>query len=160
MALFAYGGALAQAITRFKYEDRAELARPLGALMCRALQADAWRDVDLIVPIPLARARLVSRGYNTSALLAARVARHLGTRWTSRALVRVRETRPQVELDRAERLKNVQHAFVARPVHVQAKRCLLLDDVRTTGATLADAARALREAGASQVMEITLAGAD
>jgi ComF family protein len=156
-AAFEYGGALATAIARLKYEDRPDLAPRLGrAMLPAARRLDG--AVDLVVPVPLHPHRLARRGYNQAALLALPVAGALGIRLAPRALVRLRDTAQQASLDRQGRLVNTQHAFIARerPL-VGGARVLLVDDVRTTGATLEGCAGALIEAGARQVLALVLA---
>ncbi len=153
-APFAYGGPIAVAITRFKYRPLPELARPLGALLAseaRKLEL----EVDCVVPVPLHPARLFERGFNQATLLARPVARALGVPLLARALVRTRPTARQAELDRSARQVNVEGAFRARrPIR---GRVLLVDDVRTTGATQNACAVALREAGCSDVRFYVLA---
>jgi ComF family protein len=113
--------------------------------------------IDLVIPVPLHPRRLAERGYNQAALLAAPVTRSLEVGMSARALVRVRDTPRQASLDRAARLINVRHAFVARASLVTGRRVLLIDDVRTTGATLDGAVRALDDAGAREVTALVLA---
>ena len=152
-APFVYGGAMSNAITRFKYGPVPELARTLGALL--AAEARGRFDVDAVVPVPLHPSRLVERGFNQAVLLARPVARALGVPLRARALVRTRPTERQAELDRSARLRNVAGAFRARrPI---AGRILLVDDVRTTGATQNACAEALRAAGAPYVGCLVLA---
>src|SRR5882672_6157408 len=105
IAFASYGGALSTAIRRFKYEDAAYLARPLGALLRTACRAADLR-ADLVVPVPLHHHRLVERGYNQSALLASEVAVELGARMAPRALARVTHTAVQAELARGARHAN------------------------------------------------------
>lgn len=112
----------------------------------------------VLVPIPLARRRLRQRGYNQ----AAEIARELGRIWRlpvdAGVLDRVRETRTQTELDPQARIENVQGAFAAkRPTG--AERVILIDDVLTTGATLAAAATALAAAGWGSVGAVSFARA-
>ena len=104
-AAMVYAGAVAQAIVRMKYEARPDLARPLGDLLWRSIepQAASWRGA-VVVPVPLHPSRLAERGFNQSALLAARVARHLGAAFAPRGLVRSRETQQQATLDRSRPL--------------------------------------------------------
>ena len=157
VAAFEYGGAVATAIARLKYQDRADLAPRLG----RAMEPAARRLgelVDLVVPVPLHPRRLAERGYNQAALLAAPIARALGVTIHASALVRVRDTPQQVAMDRESRLTNVGGAFAARDrSKVNGRRVLLVDDVRTTGATLDGCARALHEVGAARVVALVLA---
>ena len=152
-AAYGYGGALGRAITKFKYERRPDLARPLADLMWRVLEPHASdaRD-DLVIPVPLHPVRLAERGYNQSALLARRLARRLGAPSVPLALARTRETAQQASLDREGRRINVDGAFVARrPEELVGRTVLLVDDVRTTGATLDACTEALRRAGALRV---------
>ncbi len=157
-AAFLYGGPLADAIVRFKYGGRSELAGVLGQLLAEAALPLAGR-VDCAMPMPLHPARLRERGFNQSALLARPVARALGVPLAVEGLRRVRPTVDQAGLARADREGNVRGAFAARQLE-GAPRVLLIDDVRTTGATLASASHALLTAGASEVRALVLARAE
>ena len=152
-AAFLHGGALAEAIHRLKYEGHEELARPLGALFagCEPPRAD------VVAPIPLHAARLRDRGYDQAALLARQAGRRFGLPVRS-LLVRVRPTRQQVGLDRRRREENVRASFRGLRSAAGLRVCLV-DDVLTTGATAAEAGRALLVAGAIRVEVRTLARA-
>lgn len=154
-AVYEYGGPLAEAIQRLKYEGRSDLAAPLGGLMAAACGSWLGR-VDVIAPVPLARRRRRERGFDQAALLAKALARSLDLPLRVNLLRRVRDTPSQVGRPLAERLDNMRGAFVARP-DGQGLRVLLVDDVRTTGATLSAGAMALRQAGAAQVRTLALA---
>jgi ComF family protein len=160
-AALVYGGAVARAIGRMKYEGRPDLARPLGDLLWRALQPHAavLRGV-VVVPVPLHVTRLVERGFNQSALLAGRLAARLGAPFRPGALARTRATGQQAALDRAGRITNVAGAFSVRHAgSVRARTVLLVDDVTTTGATLDACEHALASAGIARVQRIALASA-
>jgi ComF family protein len=153
-----YEGPVAEVVKQFKYEGYFGLASPLAELMLAAWPR--WKQpVDLVVPIPLHTARYRERGYNQSELLARVLEGHLDWRIEPGALKRVRRTRPQVGLNMAERRSNVSGAFIADAALVQGKKILLIDDVRTTGATLVSAAEVLLDAGAKSVSAYCLAGA-
>jgi len=154
-AAHVYGGPLADAIARLKYAGRTDLAPALGALLGQAALSYAGQ-VDCVVPLPLYPRRLRERGFNQSALLGAHVARALGAPLRIELLRRIRDTATQAGLSRELRASNVRSAFVARPI---SARVLLIDDVRTTGATLAAAADALCVAGCPEVITLALAAA-
>jgi ComF family protein len=141
-------------ITDFKFNGRVELAAPLAQRLLEAVRRDAAALPDWVLPVPLAPQRLAERGYNQAWELARRVARCLGCRAEARLLDRPLATPHQAELALAQRLKNLRGAFVPRPsrrVSLQARHVAVVDDVMTSGATLREAAAALRRAGAARV---------
>ncbi|KAF0127122.1 MAG: phosphoribosyltransferase [Elusimicrobia bacterium] len=141
----------------FKYSGRTSLARPLALLMAAELpRCPELGTFDAVVPVPLHPSRERRRGYNQAALLARELAGLSGSSFEPGAVRRVRETRPQVDLRRRERLENVRGAFEAGP-GAKGRRFLVVDDVATTLATAGDAARALKEAGAAGAAVFTLA---
>lgn len=159
-AAHLYAGPLADAIARLKYGGRTDQGPALGELLAAAALSYAGQ-VDCVVPLPLHPRRLRERGFNQSALLGAGVARALGLPLHVALLRRVRDTAAQAGLTRELRASNVRGAFLAPAdafVHRQP-RVLLIDDVRTTGATLAAAADALRAAGCPEVVTLALAAA-
>lgn len=158
-AAATFGGAVRTAIHRLKYEGRVEAAGPLAHVLLARLDVALEFEggtFDRVVPVPLHPARLAERGYNQSALVSSIVARELGVRHRPRALQRDRATAAQAKLGRADRLENVRGAFSARE-RVDGLRVLLIDDVTTTGATLAAAREALLAAGAREVIPFAIA---
>jgi len=154
-AVFEYGGPVADAIQRFKYDGRSELGAKLGSLM--ADRAQSWAgEVDAVVPVPLHWRRRRSRGYDQAALLARPVANALGIPALLRGLRRVRNTPSQVDLPHRERQRNIAGAFAPWRLG-ELQRVLLIDDVRTTGATLRAASAALRAGGVCEVRSFVLA---
>lgn len=147
-------GKLQAAVQAFKYERAVDLAALLAERLIRCLKAQQW-SVQMIVPVPLHSTRLRARGYNQANLLGALVAQRLAIPFHPSALSRTRNTRSQVGLGRAERQANVAGAFAATGV-VSGQIILLIDDVFTTGATLAACAQALLDAGAVQVYSLTV----
>jgi ComF family protein len=163
VAAFAYGGAIAEAITRFKYGRRPDLARPLADLLWLAVEPRARVLAgSIVVPVPLHPVRLAERGYNQSALLAGRLAGRMNSPFLPLALARTRDTPRQASLGGDARRVNVSGAFVARAsglACLQGAKILLVDDVSTTGATLRGCETALRSAGAEGVRCVVLAQA-
>ncbi|MGU7771464.1 phosphoribosyltransferase family protein [Burkholderia sp. MR1-5-21] len=129
----------------------AEFALRLARLTADARAADGRFDV--IAPVPLARRRLAARGYNQAWAIARPLARQLGTRADAALLVRIAETAPQSRLDRRARRDNVAAAFAVAG-NVAGRHVALVDDVMTSGATLAAAAQALKAAGAARVTNL------
>jgi competence protein ComFC len=130
----------------------------LGGLADSALQASAFSsEIDLFVPVPLHWLKRLFRGYNQSLLLTKQL-KHPSAK-ISTDLVRVRYTKAQPSMPTpAARAKNVAGAFAVRLDHPLAgRRICLVDDIKTTGATLNECARTLKQAGASKVFALVLA---
>lgn len=140
-------------VHQLKYEGLSSLAEPLARQMLDSFDA---ADVDLIAPVPLHPSRQRSRGYNQAALLARHLARESSVEMDARAAKRVRKTKPLAKsMDRDERTDIVAGAFEADAGRVAGRRVLLVDDVVTTGATLAACSSALLGAGAASVRAVT-----
>ncbi|OGO12805.1 MAG: hypothetical protein A2Z66_13340 [Chloroflexi bacterium RBG_13_66_10] len=150
-----YEGVLTRAILHLKYRPNQRLAARMAGWLAEVCRRDNWQPA-LVIPVPLSPRRLRRRGYNQMDLVAAALAALLGIPLGSDALSRVRETRSQVGLDPVGRRLNVEGAFQASRDAVQGKEVLLVDDLFTTGATLAACASALREAGSGDVYGLTI----
>lgn len=170
-APFEHSGPILQAIHAFKYQGQTSLAHPLAELLSEYLEQQStlqapcipYKQLDLIVPIPLHPVRHWRRGYNQSALLARHLSYFIGVP-TADLLKRKRRTRPQTRLSAKQRTANVSGAFTLKDEHLSEKmefqRLLLIDDVATTGATLEECARVLKGAGIQKVYALTLARRD
>jgi ComF family protein len=151
-----YRGPLREAILRLKYKRDVALGDTLSRPMIARLQSLQW-SIDMIIPVPLGVARFVERGYNQAALLARPLALATQISYIPKALMRVRETRSQVDLTANERKINMRGAFQASGEWVKGRTVLVVDDVATSGATIDACAAALLEAGAAHVYGLTLA---
>lgn len=152
------GTTIDSAIHAIKYEGRRRLARDLGAWLEHLPGIDELDRTALVVPIPIHPARRRERGYNQ--------AEEIATGWCAASnrtcldqshLQRHKNTSTQTALDEQRRLTNVASAFhVNTPSSVAGRRCILVDDVITTGATINACATALLEAGAIRVDAVAL----
>lgn len=156
-ALYEYESA-AEAIYRFKYAGRREYA-DFFAEQIEEYLGEFIRGVrpDGLVPVPLHRGRQASRGYNQAALLAEALGRRMNIPVYSKMLLRVRKTVPQKKLNAQERQNNLKKAFIMGRNDVKLKTIVVIDDIFTTGATIDEAARTLRDAGVEKVGFVTLA---
>jgi ComF family protein len=151
-------GKLQQAVHALKYNGLKEIADPLATRMIAQLQRLNW-SFDLIVPVPLHTDRQQFRGYNQSQLLAHAIGAQLVIPCEVTAMTRMRNTRAQVGLNRAERRINMQKAFQGNPALLTGKKVLLVDDVYTTGATLGACAQSALQAGTLAVYALTVTAA-
>lgn len=151
-----YSGVLRNVIRKYKFDHGIGLTRFLSVLSAEFIRS--WGiDIDHIVPVPLSNSRLHQRGYNQSALLASSISRNLHIETKLHTLTRVKETLSQVGLSSKERQDNVFNAFMANSVENYDKSVLVIDDIATTGSTLNECARALKNAGAREVFCYTVA---
>lgn len=157
-----YSGVLKDLIILYKFQKIEFLGGVLAefAAKARSGDEDLWRDMDIVIPVPLHRRRKRERGFNQSEVMARKLARAKGIEMTAGSLVKVKDVPPQTSLEAADREQNVRGVFVVRKRElIRGRTVLLVDDVFTTGATIGESSRALREAGARDVRVLTLAQA-
>ncbi|RQR25804.1 ComF family protein [Burkholderia sp. Bp9143] len=157
LALADYRAPLDGLARGLKFHARLALGAEFAARLAQRVDdTDAMRaagDFDVIAPVPLSHGRLVARGYNQAWAIARPLARRLGVRADAALLARVAETAPQSRLDRRARRDNVLAAFAVTG-DLTGRHVALVDDVMTSGATLAAAAQALKAAGAARVTNL------
>ncbi len=156
-----HDGVVRDLVHGLKYRDRTDLAPMMAGWMLRASDGAVAR-CDALIPVPLHRARLFSRKYNQAAELARHLCRLSGKPLLASTLLRVKRTSQQVGLGARARKDNVRGAFAiagGRDNDVFGRRIVLIDDVYTTGATVASATRVLKKAGAADVTVLTFARA-
>ncbi len=138
-------------VHHFKYRRKTRLAHLLGRAMAGMINADhLLSGADIITPIPLFWWKRIRRGYNQSDILSRIVSTETGIR-LEYLLRRIKNTKTQTRLSTEERKKNVSHAFAVSSDDMRDKKVLLIDDVLTTGATVRECARVLKEHGAVAV---------
>ncbi len=151
---------LSMALRRFKYYGAIGLAEIFSDLLARVIAPDieTFRRNTVVLAIPASRARKKSRGYNQAELLAEKFSKKTSISYVSDVLIKSKNTVSQTSLAGKERLFNQKDSFaVLRPEKVKNKKIILVDDILTTGATLSEAARVLKEAGALEVTGLVVA---
>jgi ComF family protein len=175
-AVFAYKGLMKKAIQRLKYKFISDLASDLIEVFLSFCGEDkafvhycsprggalrGRQEKVIFVPVPLHPTRKRWRGFNQAELLGKMIASNLGLTFLPDLLVRVKKTKPQVELEKEERKKNIKGAFKLnqdhRPSIINHSSFILFDDVWTSGATLKEAGKVLKRTGAKKVWGLTLA---
>ena len=161
VAVYRSRGLVRKLVHEFKYGRQRHLRHPLAEWLGETMSDSRLRGrrFDLIVPVPLHPARERARGFNQAMLLAELLARQVAVPLRT-VLERIRYTKTQTAYDRAERMENLRDAFRLRKnMNVRELHVLLIDDVLTTGSTLSECARVLKEAGAISVHAATAARA-
>ena len=148
LTAFDYRFPVDRLVRRFKFSADLAAGAYLGQALARAAGGTAMPD--LLVASPVSAARMRERGLNPALVLARQAGRRLGLPVDARVVAKIRHTPPQAGLDRAGRRRNLQGAFAVRR-QLDGLRVAVVDDVMTTGATLAALAGELKQAGASRV---------
>ena len=149
-------------ILLFKYRGYEILGRELAERAEEALcgEEGLWWEVDFLMPVPLHPKREKQRGFNQAGILARELGKRRGIEIIKGGLVKKRNVPPQTFLSGSERRENVSGAFhVVRAEKIKGKNLILVDDVFTTGATLTECCRVLKEAGSGEVRALTIAQA-
>jgi len=152
-------GVVRDLVHRFKYNHEYYLRHLLSAWLKEGLEDPriGSKPFDLIVPVPLHPSRERKRQFNQAYVLATMLSKQTGAP-LSNCLKRIRKTPTQTRFDRAERMENLLNAFKMRKnMDVQGKQLILVDDVFTTGSTVDECARVLKNAGAQSIRVITVA---
>jgi len=156
-----YDAGLRDLIHLLKYDAVLPAAKPLGKLLAQSIEQLRLGDVEaVVVPVPLHRSKRRERRFNQAELIVRTALKHLPPHFEldRDALVRQRETRSQVGLDREARIQNMHGAFrVTAPQRISGRTVIVVDDVMTTGTTVSECARVLKRAGAEKVFAATVA---
>lgn len=155
-SLFEYKNSVRNAVRQFKYKSMKSYGKYLGNLMSDYAVSIISMKFDYVTAVPLHRKRLKSRGYNQAEILAKTVAKELNAEYKD-IIVRHINTKPQNNLGKAERQKNIKNAFsLNKDVSVKDKTILLIDDIFTTGSTINECSKVLKKNKAARVEFLTL----
>jgi ComF family protein len=152
--------ALQNIIHSLKYNSKFKLGIFLGEVLSRGIKLKTWQ-IDIIIPIPIHHLKKAERGYNQSDFIVKGLSKSLEIPWSKKILRRVRYTQSQTQLNQKEREENVADAFkLKRKRNIKGKNILLVDDVITTGATILECGKILKNAGANVVYACSVAIAE
>ena len=158
-SVFMYRGPVMDMVHQLKYSGGVHLVNDMGEIMAGAAKSTfAGVRFDVAIGVPLYARRERERGYNQAGVLASSIARKMGLECFNRAIARCRDTSSQTELKASDRARNVRGAFRSDYSDwLFSKHVLLVDDVMTTGATVDEVSRILKQAGAASVHVISFA---
>jgi len=154
-----YEGLVKQLISALKFDYIEDIAQKLAELFVQSVDKADLADKlnkQLILPIPLHKKRYLERGFNQSELIAAEIAKLLNMQFNKVGLDRIKNTKQQANLNKEQRINNMKDAFCASIDQIP-EIVYLFDDVFTTGQTMNEAAKALKQAGAKRVNVLVLA---
>lgn len=146
-------------IHRFKYGKKIPLGRRLSQRLGETINSgSSFSESDLLIPVPLHKSRYRERGFNQSEIIAEEISKTTGVSLLREGLKRKKNTKDQTNLSPQQREQNVRGAFVVtQPGIINGKNIILVDDVITTGATMNECARMLKQAGAEKILGMTIA---
>ncbi len=160
-SLGLFDGNFQELIHQFKYKGKVSAGKSLGIRLARELKKQQVSDVAYLVPVPLHKARKRERGFNQSEIVAESLGAELNLKVEKNILSRIKNTKDQTKLSIEERKQNVAGAFQVRDTRqiLSDKKVILVDDVITTGATLNECAKVLKQAGVKEILAVTIAKA-
>ncbi len=155
---FHKGGRLQNILHNMKYQNQKEIGFLLGEMLGKELLGTTYNSVDAIVPVPLHKSKLKKRGYNQSEYIAKGLSGILNKPVETEAVRRIISGESQTKKSRYERWENVMNIFdVEKPLSIEGKHILLVDDVLTTGATIEACAASVLKVPSVKVSAVTLA---
>jgi ComF family protein len=157
--IFAYDGEIRKTILNYKFNDRPYIYKTFINFLKNNLEMCVQiKKYDIIIPVPISKKRYKQRGYNQSGIFAKDLARELEIKYLENVLIKLKDNIAQSLLNQDEREKNVQNVYKAISVEkIVNKNILLVDDIFTTGSTLNECSKVLKEAGASNIGVFTIA---
>jgi ComF family protein len=157
LALWNYDKDVKKSIYRFKYNNKREYAKVYAKeiMLHHGTQIKNWK-VDGIIPIPLHKSKMKSRGFNQAEVFARELAELLSVPCYNKYILRTKKTLPQKTLNDKQRIKNLKNAFKVDKNVVKLRKVILLDDIYTTGVTVDSVTEVLKQSGVNDVYFITV----
>lgn len=157
--IFRYEGIIRNKIIEYKFEDKGYLYKMFAKIILSDKKTCNFiKKYDVIIPVPISKKRKKKRGYNQSELVSNELAQKLNQDIWTDIIIKKKDNKPQSELNKLERIKNVEDIYeINKPIEVKNKKVLLLDDIYTTGSTVNEIARKLKQNQTQEIGVITLA---
>lgn len=157
--IFRYEGIIRNKIIEYKFEDKGYLYKMFAKIILSDKKTCNFiKKYDVIIPVPISKKRKKKRGCNQSELVANELAQKLNQDIWTDIIIKKKDNKPQSELNKLERIKNVEDIYeINKPIEVKNKKVLLLDDIYTTGSTVNEIARKLKQNQTQEIGVITLA---
>ena len=157
--IFRYEGIIRNKIIEYKFEDKGYLYKMFAKIILSDKKTCNFiKKYDVIIPVPISKKWKKKRGYNQSELVANELAQKLNQDIWTDIIIKKKDNKPQSELNKLERIKNVEDIYeINKPIEVKNKKVLLLDDIYTTGSTVNEIARKLKQNQTQEIGVITLA---
>lgn len=157
--IFKYESLIRKLILQYKFSNKAYLNHFFANIIAKnEKNADLIREYDFIIPVPMHKKKMQKRGYNQTELIARELSKMLNVPTKLNILSKIVNTTTQSKLNGKARQSNIQHAFLVKnDIEIENKKIVLLDDIYTTGATVEECGRVLKEAGAKEILVLVLA---
>ena len=158
--LFGYEGIIKERLIAYKFHQKNYIANAIVNFMLKNKKICSFlKSYDIIIPVPIHPQRKCKRGYNQSSLIARKLARNIDKiECIETVLIKIKNNKPQSKRNREERKKNVEGVYSVQNISkIENKKILLLDDIYTTGSTLNECAKILKQAGIQKIDVLTIA---
>ncbi|MDO5555756.1 MAG: ComF family protein [Clostridia bacterium] len=157
--MYRYDGIIRQKIIEYKFQDKAYLYKTFSKIIIKNEKiCDNLKKYDIIIPVPIHKKRKQFRGYNQTELISKAIAKHTGLKLEKNILVKQKNIVSQSELSKIQRKENIKNAFIIKKAEkVNNKKILIFDDIYTTGSTVNECSKMLKQAGAEIVGVVTFA---
>ena len=158
--LFKYEGIIREKIIEYKFEDKAYLYKFFEKIIINNKKiCDFIKSYDIIIPVPISKERKKERGYNQTSLIARSIADDFDKIiFGNSVIIKEKNIQRQSELNKEQRIENVKNSFkIKEDSNIKDKKVLIFDDIYTTGSTVNECAKALKEAGTKEIGVLTIA---
>ena len=154
-----YENEIRDKIIDYKFNEKSYLYKTFGKIILNNEKVYGFlKNYDIIMCVPIHIRRKMERGYNQSELIAKEIANNTGIEFQKNNLIKIRNTKKQSTLTKSQRLENVKNAFAVKEANkIENKKVVLFDDIYTTGSTVNECSRVLKQAGAKEIAILTLA---